>query len=174
MSLKQLGTALLIAVAVLLTETTARADPPAAQRAVARARELGLSRSVAWRRLVLYQPHAGGRWSSQVDGADFFLAAYGPRDPAAELEATLAAFFVPLVPGEEDQHALCMFPARRIWLESMLHFTADLMRPPTCPALERYVAEMDAEAASFVFASNGFRMTAYCPSLTINLFWMVP
>jgi hypothetical protein len=146
--------AVAMALAVLLTPTAARADPPAAQRAVARARALGLARSVAWRRLVLYRPRAGGGWSSQVDGADFFLAARGARDPAAELEATLLAFFVPPLPGDEDKHAFCMFPARRMWLESALHFTADLLRPPACPALERYVAEMDAESASFVFASN--------------------
>jgi len=152
--MKRLCSALLLAIAVLLGATTARADPPAAQLARSRARALGLARTTAWRRLVLYRPVAGGRSSSQVDGAAFFLASDGKHDPAAELEATIDAFFVPPVPGAEDTHALCMFPARRMWLESMLHFTANLMRPPACPALERYVAEMDAESASFVFASN--------------------
>jgi hypothetical protein len=143
-----------VALAVLLAARTAHADPPAAQRAVARARALDLSRSVAWQRLLLYQPQGAGRWSSQVDGAGFFLSAEGTHDPAAELEATLAAFFVPIAPGEDDTHALCIFPARRFWLESMLHFSAELMRPPRCAALERFRAEMDVTSVAFVFASN--------------------
>ena len=121
---------------------------------MSRARELGLARSTAWRRLLLYKSRTGGLWASQVDGAEFFLAAQGKQDPAAELEATIAAFFVPFTPGREDNHALCRFPARRIWLESQLHFASDLLRPPTCPALDRYVEELDAESATFVFASN--------------------
>ena len=119
-----------------------------------RARELGLGKQPAWHRLLLYKSRSLGRFASQVDGADFFLAPHGKYDPAAELEATLAAFFVPLTPGEEDKHALCKFPARRLWLESQLHFTADLLHPPTCPALERYVAEVDVASATFVYASN--------------------
>ncbi len=139
---------------VLLAGTTAHADPHAAQVAVARARQLGLARSPSWERLLLYKSKGLGRFASQVDGADFFLAPRGKKDPAAELEATLEAFFVPFTPGQEDKHALCKFPARRIWLESQLHFIGDLLHPPTCPALERYVAELDVASATFVYASN--------------------
>ena len=107
---RRLWSALLLAIAVLFGATTARADPPAAQLARSRARALGLARTTAWRRLVLYRPVAGGRSSSQVDSAEFFLAFDGKHDPAAELEATVDAFFVPLVPGAEDTHALCTVP----------------------------------------------------------------
>ncbi len=121
---------------------------------MARARELGLASSPSWHRLLLYKSRSLGRFGSQVDGADFFLAANGKRSPQAELEATIAAFFVPFTPGQEDKHALCKFPARRSWLESQLHFTSELLKPPTCPALDRYLAEMDAASATFVYASN--------------------
>ncbi|MDB5218349.1 MAG: hypothetical protein JWO86_6276 [Myxococcaceae bacterium] len=121
---------------------------------MSRARELELARSTAWRRLLLYRSKSLGRYGSQVDGADFFLAANGKKDPAAELEATIAAFFVPQLPGQEDKHALCKFPARRMWLDSQLHFLGDLLQPPKCPALERYDAEMDVASATFVYASN--------------------
>lgn len=121
---------------------------------MSRARELGLSASPAWHRLLLFQSRSLGRHASQVDGADFFLAPNGKRDPAAELEATLDAFFVPFTPGQEDKHALCKFPARRLWLESQLHFTRELLHPPSCPAFDRYVAEMDVASATFVYASN--------------------
>lgn len=56
--------------------------------------------------------------------------------------------------GAEDNHALCRFPARRRWLDSQLHFESALMAPAKCPKLDRYVAEMDAESATFVYASN--------------------
>jgi hypothetical protein len=121
---------------------------------VARARELGLAANPAWHRLLLYKSKSLGRYGSQVDGADFFLAGRGKKDPAAELEATIESFFLPQIPGEEDKHALCKFPARRIWLDSQLHFTGELLQPPKCPALERYVAEMDVASATFVYASN--------------------
>jgi hypothetical protein len=121
---------------------------------VAKARELGLARSSPWIRLLLYQPKNPGRWKSQVDGADFFLAKDGRTNPGTELEATLAAFFLPAEPGKEDEHALCKFPARRRWLDSQLHFESELMRRPRCPKLERYVAEIDADAATFVYAAN--------------------
>ena len=138
----------------MTTARTAHADPRAAQDAVSRARMLGLARAPAWHRLLLYKPKAAGRLASQVDGADFFLAPNGNKDASAELEATIDAFFVPFTPGAEDKHALCKFPARRLWLESQLHFTRDLLHPPTCPAFDRYVAEMDAASASFVYASS--------------------
>ena len=89
-----------------------------------------------------------------MDGADFFLAKDGRSNPTAELEATLAAFFVPMDPGHEDEHALCKFPARRRWLDSQLHLESQLMRKPRCPALERYVSEVDAQSATFVYAAN--------------------
>lgn len=119
-----------------------------------KARQLGLARSKSWIRLLLYAPKGHDRWQSQVDGADFFLAKDGKSNPTTELEATLAAFFVPMEPGKEDEHALCKFPARRRWLDTQLRFESQLMRRPRCPALERYTAEMDAEAATFVYAAN--------------------
>lgn len=144
----------LAALCILLAGASASADPPAAQAAITRARELGLARATAWKRLLLYQPRAGDRWSSQVDGADFFLAMRGKHDQAAELEATLAAFFVPFEPGREDAHALCRFPARFRWLDAQLQLASALLHPPTCPALDRYTAELDAASITFVYASS--------------------
>ena len=133
---------------------TARADAPALQTAVARARELGLARSTSWRRLLFYRPSAQGRWASHVAGAEFFFAAGGKESPEAELEATLAAFFLPFADGDEDAHAICRFPARYRWLDQQLHLQAHLLRMPKCPALDRFVEFLDAESASFVYAAN--------------------
>jgi len=134
---------------------TARADPPGEQAAVARARSLGLARSTTWRRLVFYRSATQGRWESHVAGRDFFFAARGKESPEAELEATIAAFFVPVLAGAEDQHPICQFPARFRWLDEKLGIKAQLVDPPAqCPQLDRYVADLDAESASFVYASN--------------------
>lgn len=125
----------------------------AAGTLIVRARALGLARSLAWRRLLHYRPNAKREPVSQVDGKGFFLAASGARDPDAELDATLRAFSAPLVPGNEDDHALCRFPARRELLDRALHFSGAL-HAPTCPALAQYLAELDPESVAVVYAAN--------------------
>ena len=103
-------------------------------------------------RLVHYRPTLGGGAESDVDGTDFFLAPDGKADPTAELEATLRAFRAPVVPGKEDGHALCRFPARLFWLNEQLPPEARL-QPPDCPALARYGAS-SVESVSVVYAAN--------------------
>jgi len=120
---------------------------------LANARQLGIARSAAWRRLLHYRPEGAKQLVSQVDGKDFFLAANGARDAEAELAATLRAFLLPIVPGQEDAHALCRFPARRRLLDERLRF-AGTLHTPSCPALSRFVTELDPEAVSVVYAAN--------------------
>lgn len=137
---------------LLVSERAAHASADV-DELVARARELRLARSTEWRRLLLYK-RSRGRWVSLVDGASFFAAPNGKSDPEAELEATLRAFFVPVPPTDAmpDEHALCRFPARRIFLESRLPL-AGRLPSPRCPALARYEADNDAEAVSIVYAA---------------------
>lgn len=155
----------LAALAAIGVVDRAAAAPPAAGAAapraaagalVARARSLGLADEEAWRRLVLYQRVPGGDWSSQVDDPAFFVASGGDDDPAAELEATLAAFATPVVAGREDAHPLCRFPARRRWLERALGPGDDLLSPPACPGLDAFAADLDSEAVALVYAANHF------------------
>ncbi len=103
---------------------------------VARARELGLQDERAWRALLYYQPDALGRGvTSLADTPSFFLAPEGETDPAAELEATLAALFDPPPAEAADGHPQCRYPARYAWLEERLGFDpARLPRQP-CPLL---------------------------------------
>ncbi len=119
----------------------------------ARAHALGIARSVAWRRLLHARAGAWGGVVSEVDGSDFFLSRSGKHDPEAELDATITAFFAPPVPGREDRHAICRFPARLLFLDSELHFSHSLPQP-ACPALARYEAEVDVTGAAIVFAAN--------------------
>jgi hypothetical protein len=127
----------------------ATADEPSL---LTRARALGIPGSVAWQRLLHQRPAWGGV-VSEIDGREFFLAPSGKRDPDAELEATLKAFFAPVVPGHEDDHAICRFPARLLFLDGQLHF-AEALQAPACPSLSRYEAAVDLSGVSVVFAAN--------------------
>lgn len=145
--------ALLALVVFLGREPTARASSEV-DDLVARARELGLAKSAQWRRLLLYK-RSRGRWVSQVDGASFFAAPNGKKDPEAELEATLRGLFVPVaaVDAAPDEHALCRFPARRMFLEAHLPLAGKLPSP-SCPALAGYETSNDAESVAVVYAAQ--------------------
>jgi len=132
-----------------LASNARAADPDILQQA----RELGIARSIGWRRLVHYRPGLWGNLVSEVDGADFFLARDGKHDPDAELTATLQAFLAPVISGHEDEHALCRFPARRRLLDEELHFEGHL-HAPTCPGLSRYETQMATESVMVVYSAN--------------------
>lgn len=131
----------------------ANAPPAPEAPLVTRARDLGIAQSLGWQRLLHIRFTAWGNAMSEIDGTSFFLAPRGFRDPEAELDATLRAFALPVVPGREDAHARCRFPARRRFLDERLHFEASLP-PLKCPALARYLAAVDIDTVSVVYASN--------------------
>ncbi|WP_394830425.1 DUF4105 domain-containing protein [Pendulispora rubella] len=141
---------LTLALVLLGVASSARAAEP---DLLERARELGIARSIGWRRLVHYRPGLWGNLVSEVDGPHFFLAPDGKHDPDAELTATLEAFQAPVVPGREDEHALCRFPARRRLLDEELHFE-ERLRAPACPGLSRYEAQMATESVMVVYSAN--------------------
>jgi hypothetical protein len=122
---------------------------------VARAR--GLAGSRDWQVLLHYRPTLWGGWQSQADGPGFFLAGpAGKNDPAAELEATLAAFFQP-APRDpydpETQHAQCRFPARFAWLKGQLGIDARRLPDRPCPLLDTWLTGIAPEAATLIYAS---------------------
>lgn len=147
-AVKALAAALAGVIFFVTSSAMAAPDLPAL---VTKARGQGLAREVGWQRLVHYRPGGWRNPVSEIDGADFFLAPTGKTDPAAELEATLNAFALPVVPGHEDAHALCRFPARRRWLDEQLHFEGAL-HAPTCKALASYEAALDLESVAVVFS----------------------
>ncbi len=99
----------------------------------ARAHSLELASSPTWRALLHYRPNRiGDGVTSLADQPDFFLAPDGKTNPAAELDATLAAFFAPAdAIARVGQHPQCAFAARYAWLASELDFdAAQLTRQP--------------------------------------------
>jgi hypothetical protein len=118
----------------------------------ARARELAGDRT--WHVLLHYVPaRAGGGVTSLADAEDFFLAPDGKKDPAAELDATLGAFFAPAAaPGEEDTHPQCLYPARYDWLASELGFDPARLPPRPCPDFTVWRRALGGTGVTLIFA----------------------
>lgn len=124
--------------------------PPTPTELVTQAQQQGLAQSSQWHALLHYRPRVVGIGrESQADDPSFFLAAQGKQDPAAELEATLAAFLAE--PG--PNHAQCRFPARFHWLQQQ-GATYDRIPAVDCPELTQWLAELNTEQVTLVFASS--------------------
>jgi len=141
---------------------SANASPPAlsadAQRYLAelqaRAQALQLARSPMWRTLLHLRVHPITRVDrSLADDPDFFQSPQGVRDPQAELDATLAAFFDPRPVHALQQSAACRFIARYQWLDEQLHFDAQRLPAPYCPRFDAWRAGLHADRVTLIFPS---------------------
>lgn len=139
----------LILAAVLLAASAASADPGA--EAAARAAAAGLAEHPQWRRLMHARPGTFGGWTSQVDGPAFFLHPDGADDLAAELDATVRAFYAP--PGEPDEHALCRFPARLAFLAAAVPLDVQRLPRVRCPGFEDFFRRAAPRGVHLVFSS---------------------
>jgi hypothetical protein len=156
----------------------AAADPAYLRQVLDAVRARRLDQTREWQLLVHYRPTAWGGLRSQADGLGFFLAGpRGQRDPAAELDATVRAFFQSpgrqspggqspggqspgrQSPGRldpetpEGQHPQCVFPARWAWLKRTLPIDAHRLPDRACPLFARWRAGIAAEAATLVYAA---------------------
>lgn len=119
-----------------------------------RAAALGLARQPRWLRLLHMQPDAwGGGYTSQADGAGFFLAPDGKINPAAELDAALAAFFTETILPPGRMTAQCTFPARYRWLKEQLGFDPARLPEQPCERFDAWRAALDPESVTLIFAS---------------------
>jgi len=120
---------------------------------LARLRAEGLGTDRGWLRLGHYRPGLFG-WKSQADGADFFRAKGGQRDPARELEATLAAFFQDTAPkADELKDPACRFPGRLLWLRRALAIGEDVLPTRPCPRFEDFRRRVSPVGVTLVFSS---------------------
>ena len=118
---------------------------------ISQAETLNLDAAPAWLALVHYRPDwIGTGHHSLVDSPDFFLAADGKTEPAAELAATLRAFFEPPPEDEVTQHPQCAYAARYRWLKERLQFDPIRLSPQPCPEFEEWADAIDAEAATLI------------------------
>jgi hypothetical protein len=119
---------------------------------VARARELKLAEDPAWLRLGHYRRGPLG-WKSEADGPSFFNSAGGRRDPAAELEATVAALVDSAPPTDPDAAPACRFPARLRWLRERLGLDEARLPPRPCPKLQAFRDRVTPVGVTVVFSS---------------------
>lgn len=136
---------------LLLSPWTYGANPvPGLDTLLAQAKQQALAQSPHWHALLHYRPRVIGLGSlSQADDPSFFLAPDGKTNPAAELEATLAAFLAP----PAAHHAQCRFPARFHWLRQLGAPYGDIPAVD-CPELTQWLAELNTERVTLVFASS--------------------
>ncbi len=83
--------------------------------------------------------------ASEIISPEFFLSPEGATNPAAELAATLIAFFEPVGEGS-DTHALCRFPARYKWLRKTLDWGS--LEPPRIQCLQYNAYTMNDQVGS--------------------------
>ncbi|HET6150183.1 MAG TPA: DUF4105 domain-containing protein [Polyangia bacterium] len=140
--------------------------PPTLPTLLQRARSIRLPETRDWQVLLHYRRTRFGGWKSEADGPGFFFAGEaGKTSPAAELEATLAAFFQPAVAdplNPQTMHPQCRFPARYAWLKRELAIdgpgeggapaAAQLIDQP-CPLLDTWRTGISAEAVTLVYAT---------------------
>jgi hypothetical protein len=115
---------------------------------VSKARAQKLADERPWRILLHYRQ---GWFSGEslVDDPRFFTSPIGKRDPAAELEATLASFFTPQEPGVE--HPRSRFTARYHWLKERLQIDESRLPPIDQSALNEYMQRVSPKRAVLVF-----------------------
>lgn len=125
--------------AEIRTEDFISVSPPQQQQ---------LSRENAWWRLIHYKRLLQGV-RSQVDDEQFFLHPEGSSNPAAELNATLAALNLALTDSlSEKEDVRCRFPARIAWLNRKLDQSIPSRQ---CDELEDWLRRIDAGSLSLIF-----------------------
>jgi hypothetical protein len=118
---------------------------------IERARQTRLADERGWQLLLHYGTDLFGRVTSEEDGEGFFLSPRGKYDPQAELDATIAQFFVADPVGQSKQPAQCAFIARYHWLKERLQFDPQRLAPLECGRFDRWRAEMNPQGVSLIF-----------------------
>lgn len=130
------------------------ADSSYADALVAQAREKNLAHDTYWLKLGHYRPRLFGGHISEQDARAFFLAPRGKTNPAAELEATLRAFFQDPPADPEKMQAQCRFPARYAWLKERLGFDPARLPEQPCERFQEWRARIGGQSLTYVFAAS--------------------
>lgn len=140
----------------VLGATGAEAAPPDSAylaELIVKARASKLADTREWHLLLHYRKNFFGGYTSEQDGADFFLAPDGKTNPQAELEATLAGFFSDRVVGKARQPVQCAFIARYEWLKERLAFDDRRLPPQTCEKFNAWMEGLAPQSITLIFPS---------------------
>lgn len=124
-----------------------------AQAETYKGQPLTAEQAAAWHRLLHYEPaHTDSGYESQVDDVDFFTSVTGKTEPQAELAATVDAFYQPI--ENPDQHPICRYPARWLFLSDSFDLPPPPLRFDECPELSSWLTELNGHSVTLVFASS--------------------
>lgn len=115
-----------------------------------KARHLQLAFHPKWRALLHYRGSPQNS-VSELDAPYFFAAPNGKRDPQAELDATLAAFFSETPHPEKQEHPQCAFIARFRWLAQELRFDEKRLPVRDCERFNDWYGRIQPHSLSVVF-----------------------
>ena len=108
-----------------------------------------LHRDRYWEVLLHYKPSLSGV-ESLIDDPHFFLSENGKTNPAAELLATISAFFEGDAQG--DAHPQCRFIARYIWIKERLNIDASILPDQICPEWDKLISLVRPQSATLNFS----------------------
>ncbi len=128
-------------------------DPTYLPELIRRATDAKLADTREWHLLLHYRENLFGGYTSEQDGADFFLSPDGKINPQAELEATLAKFFSDELIGKAKQPVQCAFIGRYHWLKERLSFDDQRLPPRTCEHFQRWIEALDPQSVTLIFPS---------------------
>lgn len=128
-------------------------EPPYLTHLLEQAIAGSLASEREWHLLLHYRANLFEGYTSEQDDDGFFLAPTGKTDPQAELEATLRQFFLPDLVGRSKQPAQCAFIARYHWLKEKLAFDDQQLEPQRCERFEQWIAELNPDSITLIFAS---------------------
>jgi hypothetical protein len=117
-------------------------------RLVDQGRRRRLSDQPYWHTLLHYKRSITGL-RSLVDDPRFFASPRGKHDPAAEMEATIRAFFEPA--DASAKHPVCRFVARYYWIKDQLNLDPALLPVNECEHFTRLIGDMKPESTTLVF-----------------------
>jgi hypothetical protein len=126
---------------------------PYLEELLARAERDRLAAEPGWAHLLHLEERALGPPRSTVRSAWFFLDAKGAEDPAAELRATLRAFFDPTERAPREESAQCIFGARYAWLRERLQFDPARLPPQACTRRAAWMQALRPDRIWAVFPS---------------------
>ena len=130
-------------------------ENPHWQQLVQKAHELHLAESMEWLNLLHFKPYPlwpGSR--SLADDPAFFNAPDGKTNAAAELDATLRAFFSTLEETDKQQNPQCRFIARYHWLDEHLHFDPAQLKVQECKRFNNWKKALNPSKVTLVFPAS--------------------
>lgn len=144
-------TAILVIAALFATASVRASANDYADELVARALALEIQKRREWQVLLHYQRRVLGGVRSAADDPAFFNSPSGAKDPAAELDATLRAFFSPIEETDTRQNPQCRFIARYRWLKSVLGFDPARLPERPCLRYEQWREQIAPSRIALVF-----------------------